>query len=71
MTNESATSAASLRRRILTLDVAEANRELGELRYLLEDLLGDEVHAPVLWPQVQFPLKPRGSDLNSSIRSHV
>lgn len=57
--------------RILTLDMAQADRELRELRNLLEDLLSDEVHAPVLRPQVQLPLKPRGADLNSSVRGHV
>ncbi|KAH9639632.1 hypothetical protein HF086_010039 [Spodoptera exigua] len=59
------------RQRILTLDMAEADCKLRELRHLLEDLLGHEVHAPVLRPQVQFPLKPRGSNLNSSVRGHV
>lgn len=59
------------RQRILTLDMAETDCKLRELRHLLEDLLSDEVHAPVLRPQVQFPLKPRGSNLNSSVRGHV
>lgn len=56
---------------VLTLDVAEADRELRELRHLFQDLLGHQVHASVLRPQIQLPLKPRGSNLNSSVRGHV
>lgn len=56
---------------LLTLDVAEPHRELRQLGNLLQDLLSDQVHAPVLRPQVQLPLKPRGSDLNPSVRGHI
>lgn len=59
------------RRCVHYLDMAEADSELRELWHLLEDLLSDKVHAPVLRPQVQLSLKPRGSDLNSSVRGHV
>ena len=43
--------------------VTEANGELAELRYLLEYLLGDEVDASVLGPQVNLLLEPGVADL--------
>lgn len=51
---------------VLTLDMAETNGKLAELRYLPEDLLGDEVNAPVLRPEVDLGLEPAGADLDAT-----
>jgi len=47
--------------------VAETNRKLAELRYLPEDLLGDEVNAPMLRPEINLGLKPAGADLDATV----
>lgn len=46
--------------------MAETNGKLAELRYLPEDLLGDEVNAPVLRPEVDLGLEPAGADLDAT-----
>ena len=51
-----------------TLYVTEANGELAEFGYLPEYLLSDEVHAPVLGPQVDFLLEPGVADLYALMR---
>lgn len=51
---------------VLTLDMAETNGKLAELRYLPEDLLGDKVNAPVLRPEVDLGLEPAGADLDAT-----
>lgn len=53
---------------VLTLDMAETDGKLAELRYLPEDLLGDEVNAPMLWPKVNLGLEPAGADLDATVR---
>lgn len=53
---------------ILTLNMAKTDGKLAEFRYLPEDLLGDEMNAPVLWSEVNFGLKPAGTDLDATIR---
>lgn len=53
---------------VLTLDMAETDGKLAELRYLPEDLLGDEVNAPMLWPEVNLGLEPAGADLDATVR---
>ncbi|TGZ53642.1 hypothetical protein DBV15_10428 [Temnothorax longispinosus] len=48
--------------------MAETDGKLAELRYLPEDLLGDEVNAPVLRPEVNLGLEPAGADLDAAVR---
>lgn len=58
---------------VLTLYVTKSHGKLRQLRYLPEDLLGDQMHAPVLRPEVDLLLKPRrvGLDDSARRRSHV
>lgn len=48
--------------------MAETNGKLTELRHLPQDLLSDEVNAPMLWPEINFGLEPAGADLDATIR---
>lgn len=49
----------------LTLDVTQSHGEVGKLRYLSQDLLGDQVDSAVLWPQVDLALEPGRTNLQS------
>lgn len=42
----------------LTLHVAQSDRELRQFGHLAQNLLGDEMHAAMLWPQVDLALEP-------------
>lgn len=48
--------------------MAKANRKLAEFWHLPQDLLGDEVNAPVLRPEIDLGLEPARADLDATVR---
>lgn len=48
--------------------MAEANRKLAKFWHLPQDLLSDEVNAPVLRPEIDLGLEPAGADLDAAVR---
>lgn len=48
--------------------MTQSNRKLAKFRHLSQYLLGNQVHTPVLWPQVNFTLEPSRPNLYSTIR---